>query len=145
MTETDLFTRNGISNRFPCRCLIEEHISPCRSEKHNLKSQCLGLQYYPTNKPNTRFRGPLMHTLRTFCVTIQWKKISMLTVRVRTKIRPVQANSHFPHPLPCHICVHLVPGQLELHDFEKQQGCHLPARSYLRKHGKQQKMEQRYY
>jgi hypothetical protein len=61
---------------------------------------------------------------------------TILTLRIRTKIRPVQANSHFPHPLPCHICVHLAPGQLELHDFEKQQGCYLPARSNLRKHGK---------
>lgn len=63
---------------------------------------------------------------------------------MRTKIRPVQANRHYL-PLPCHICVRLALAQLELHDCEKKQGCYLPARSYLRKHGKKQKKDQMYY
>lgn len=54
------------------------------------------------------------------------------------KKRPVRANRHFPHPLPCRICFHLAPAQLKPRGCEKKQGCHLPARCCLRKHGKKE-------
>jgi hypothetical protein len=63
----------------------------------------------------------------------------MLTLWTREEIRPVRANRHFPHPLPCHICFHLALAQLKLHGCEKKQGCHLPARCCLRKYGRRKK------